>query len=156
MITRALTSLFVGLLAGAALMCLVTADSAAIAQEEEKEYDYRENLNRLVGVGSSEGIYLGYLDANGNFAPKPGVRPLGAAAAAPAWEELGPFPPSGKPAYEFRSRRLIRGSFDAHGVFVPEIGSEIVSFDKYRYSKNAIPIYNLPGRFVERNRQFKD
>ena len=35
------------------------------------------------------------------------------------------------------------------GSFVPDVGSKITDFKDYSYRPGGIPIYNLPGRFVE-------
>jgi hypothetical protein len=52
-------------------------------------------------------------------------------------------------AYELRSGRLLRGQIDKLGNFVPLVKSRTIKFSDYNYSPGAIPIWNLPGRFVK-------
>jgi hypothetical protein len=51
-------------------------------------------------------------------------------------------------AYEFRSGRLILGTMTEAGHFVPDADSKIMRFGDYKYGPKAIPIWNLPGRFM--------
>lgn len=50
--------------------------------------------------------------------------------------------------YELRSGRLIPGMYSPEGLFVPELGGKITDFKEYKYSDKAVPIWNLPGKFV--------
>jgi hypothetical protein len=58
--------------------------------------------------------------------------------------------------YEFRSGRLIKGEFDADNNFVPEAGSTVISFKDYIFTPDAIPIWNLPGKFVKKGEKPDD
>jgi hypothetical protein len=49
--------------------------------------------------------------------------------------------------YEFRSGKLIPGTIQAWGKFLPEEGGEIIRCSDYRYRPFAPQIWNLPGRF---------
>jgi hypothetical protein len=40
--------------------------------------------------------------------------------------------------------------YSPDGLFVPELGGKIIDFMDYKYSDQAIPIWNLPGKFVKR------
>jgi hypothetical protein len=42
---------------------------------------------------------------------------------------------------------LVKGQLNEQGDFVPEIGSTVILFQDYRFSKKAPRVYNLPGRF---------
>jgi len=121
---------------------------------EATQYEYREDLTRVVGLTRGEYLWLGHLDSSGNFLPMPDRKPTkaGLFSGTPIYEPLnslnGKAPPV--PVYEFRSGALIKGKFDKDRNFVPEVGSKIISFKDYQYSKDATRIYNLPGRFVEK------
>jgi hypothetical protein len=130
------------------LLPFVAKDVRAGEPTEEKQYEYKEDLKRLVAVKKEEGAYLGHLDARGNFVPLPGEKPRD--------NLFGPIilinsrRDANESVYEFRSGTLIKGKFDDRLNFIPDIGSTIISFKDYRYSKDAIRIYNLPGTFVEK------
>jgi hypothetical protein len=55
--------------------------------------------------------------------------------------------------YEFRSGRLIPGDIDDDGNFIPTVGGKIIDFKDYRYGPKAPKIYNLPGKFVKKERK---
>jgi hypothetical protein len=55
----------------------------------------------------------------------------------------------GRPCFEYRSGTLVQGFFDDVKRFVPLIGSKVLDFKTYKPGPRAIPIYNLPGEFVE-------
>lgn len=88
---------------------------------------------------------VGKLDSAGNFDPEWRHPPGSVVTSSPAAGLLN-FG-AGKPGYEFRSGRLIPGTLNKEGDFVPELGGKIIDFKEYRYSKDAPYIYNLPGRF---------
>jgi hypothetical protein len=54
--------------------------------------------------------------------------------------------------YEFRSGRLIPGKVKS-GYFQPEVGKKVIAFEDYHYSEKAIEIYNLPGKFVKKEKR---
>jgi hypothetical protein len=94
-------------------------------------------------------LVFGRLDAAGNFIedPKRPRHPLNAAFSGPHFELLNCEEEAGKPVYEYRSGRLVRGSFDGDRNFVPDLHSPAIEFKDYRYRPSGIRIYNLPGRF---------
>jgi hypothetical protein len=47
--------------------------------------------------------------------------------------------------YEFRSGRLLKGTLQKSGNFVPELGSKVIDFKTYDPSTDRRRIYNLPG-----------
>lgn len=55
-----------------------------------------------------------------------------------------------EPVWEYRSGSLIKGLLKSDGTFVPELGSDITRFKDYKFEKGSLRIYNLPGRFVEK------
>ena len=50
----------------------------------------------------------------------------------------------------YRSGTLIRGIIDDEGDFIPDVGSTVIDFKDYKYSSRAPRIYNLPGKFVQK------
>ena len=129
------------------LMPLVARDVRAGEPTEEKQYEYQEDLKRLVALIREDGIHFGRLDARGNFVPLPGAKPLGASFGP---KSINSRRDANESVYEFRSGTLIKGKFDARLNFIPDVGSTVISFKDYKYSKDAIRIYNLPGTFVEK------
>jgi hypothetical protein len=126
--------------------------TGADVKMEEKQYEYREDLKRLVGVTIGKATYLGHLNAAGTFVPLPGYKPTGPGGSGPGYDLINGvgIRKDTEPVYEFRSGILIKGKLDGDHNFVPEIGSTIISIKDYRYSKDALRIYNLPGTFVEK------
>jgi hypothetical protein len=47
--------------------------------------------------------------------------------------------------YEYRSRRLIKGTLEKTGNFVPEVGSKVIDFKDFDPLAERRRIYNLPG-----------
>ena len=115
------------------------------------DYEFVPDVSLYVALRhADDSISLGKLDRAGNFHPDPRyLRVRGELSAVPAHRLLNQTGSKGK-FYEYRSGRLILGVFDAKGNFVPDIGSKVVPFERYRYSKEAPAIYNLPGYFRKR------
>src|SRR5262249_31747695 len=93
-------------------------------------------------------LSIGKLDCSGNFIPDKRWFQLRRG-------DLSSVPPSTlinglaqKGVYEFRSARLIPGDLDKNGNFIPTVGGRIIDFKDYRYGPKAAKIYNLPGKFV--------
>jgi hypothetical protein len=101
---------------------------------------------------------LGHLNDQGDFVPDYGlpVFPL-TQPAKPAGEQ-GTHPPTlwyynlpvegaeGESTYEYRSGRLLKGILRKSGTFVPDRDSRVLDFKDYVPGKQALRIYNLPGR----------
>ena len=115
---------------------------------KEPEYTFVPDTTRYVTVVRGNTRSIGLLDANGNFIPDrrwlhvPNNRGL---SAVPATTFINR--PARDPVYEYRSGRLVLGALDEQGNFLPKTGSKVIPFSEYHYTKQAIPIYNLPGRF---------
>jgi hypothetical protein len=86
------------------------------------------DTRRWVAIQIGEFLSIGKLDQAGNFAPERQWLNMRG--------ELSAVPPC---------------TFDDEGRFVAELGSRVVDFKDYRYSKDALRIYNLPGYFVPKN-----
>lgn len=108
-----------------------------------------EDTSREVAVYLGDFVLLGKLDKHGELQLE--SKNLKNSTSLPEWRKIAinPPTPAGKKVYEFRSGRLIRGEIKDDGSFVPDIGSKVTEFKDYKYTTDAIPIYNLPGRFVE-------
>ncbi|HZU39193.1 MAG TPA: hypothetical protein VFA18_24925 [Gemmataceae bacterium] len=94
---------------------------------------------------------LGHLDAIGDFVPDVGAKrfPLPGPEHPRKFQWLNVARKPNEPVYEFRCGKLIRGVLNKEGNFVPETGSTPIDFKDYRHGKDALRIYNLPGRFVK-------
>jgi hypothetical protein len=123
------------------------------ADDKAFKWQYVENVKTLVSVQRNGMEYLGYLDAAGNFTPDMSKRPFRVGSwtrSVPSYKLVNY--PNTRPVecvYEFRAGMLIRGLLMECGNFVPEEDSKIVAFKDYQFNKDAIRIYNLPGRFVK-------
>jgi hypothetical protein len=93
---------------------------------------------------------IGKLDATGRFTPDRKFSPMkyGSGGSGLSYDMLNDSP---GPAYEYRSGRLILGNIDAQGDFIPDLGSKVIPFKDYRPGPDALPIYNLPGKFVRKD-----
>jgi hypothetical protein len=120
------------------------------------EHEYQEDLDAKVWHQQRGRRFIGYLDAAGNFYPDPKRIPNNGYRLEAAWfgESArwtnAPFRDPEETVYEYRSGRLIKGVMKKNGDFVPDFGSTVIPFADYKYSKTASRIYNLPGRFVEK------
>ena len=124
------------------------ADSA-----NREKYEFVADTRRWVMLFQGETESIGKLDAAGNFIHhKPWFQftkgqPL---SMVPVTTPINA--PDQKGVYEFRSGRLIPGNLDANCNFVPTVGGRIIDFNDYHYSPKAPKIYNLPGRFVHKEK----
>ena len=121
---------------------------------DREEYEFVPDTSQLVMVIQGETESVGKLDAAGNFIPdkrwfqfKKG-QPL---SLVPYTTVINPDGPT--QVYEFRSGRLIPDSIDEKCNFVPTVGGRIIDFKDYRYSPKAPKIYNLPGKFVPKEKK---
>lgn len=134
------------LLVGATFLttCLVVSKGNLLPSQDEKvEYKFRTDVPTMCSIVLAGRLYTGALDARGNFVWDPA---LSAGISGPGILNMS----DDEPVYEYRSGYLIKGVINEHLKFVPELGSKVTSFKDYRYSKNAIRIYNLPGEFREK------
>jgi hypothetical protein len=123
--------------------------------ERNVEYEYKEDLTRQIEMLRGRMVHVGHLDARGNFVPKPGqvpydIRNPRSVVGPGEIVNIRRSPGNTEPVYEYRSGLMIKGTLDDEGDFTPEVGSRITSFKDYRYRQDALRIYNLPGKFVEK------
>jgi hypothetical protein len=114
---------------------------------------YVVDTDRWVSLVHGSTYSIGKLDRTGRFIPDPRWLDLklnAGASAIPPHTFLNRHP---GPAYEFRSERLILGTIAENGEFIPEIGSKVIALKDYRPGPNSVPIYNLPGAFVKKDKQ---
>jgi hypothetical protein len=130
-------------------MVAIAAGVASPAKATDKKYVFVEDLTREVALYRGEFVLLGKLDKHGELQVE--SKNLKNSTSLPEWRKIAinDATPPGKKTYELRSDRLIRGEIKENGSFVPDLGVKIIEFKDYKYSPDAIPIYNLPGRFVE-------
>ena len=118
------------------------------------EYEFVRNLDRYVGFKHGDSYSVGKLDEAGNFLPDPRwCNVKGALSDAPPFTLLNDRP--GR-VYEYRSGRLIIGDIDEKGLFLPDLGSRIMSLKDYRPGGTTPRIYNLPGSFVKKGEKEKE
>jgi hypothetical protein len=99
-----------------------------------------------------DGAYdFGRFDERGNFVAEKRVhvkdldREIGWRVAYAIW-----YVPKPNEVYEFRSERLIKGTLEKDFNFVPHVGATVIHFKDYKYSPDAIRIWNLPGYFEKK------
>ena len=128
----------------------------AAAGKHPVEYQFVPDTDRLVGICRNKSLLVGRLDADGEFHQTRRLEPLGGDGleelglilyTGPGFDDINLGSTTPRQVYEFRSGMLIPGTIREKGQFVPEEGGQIVSFKTYQYSKSAIPIWNLPGRY---------
>jgi hypothetical protein len=117
------------------------------------EYVYVEDPKAWVVMQRGGLRYWGHLDAAGNFLPDRNRTPYpvdGPLISGAPLARFANFPRGGQEeqVYEFRSGRLIKGTLNKQGDFVPDAHAKVTSFGDYYYHSKAIRIYNLPGKFV--------
>lgn len=116
-------------------------------KEEDHEFKLTPNVAYSRQFGNM--MYYGTLDEFGNFVPSPTIRGMDVTKGMP--KDADKYIPlmshiKQKQVYEFRSWTLIPGIIE-NGEFLPDLDNKIIDFADYRYSKDAKPIYNLPGKF---------
>ncbi|MFT3880040.1 MAG: hypothetical protein QM703_10325 [Gemmatales bacterium] len=115
-----------------------------------EEYEFKLTPSVQYSRKFGNHLYFGTLDDYGNFVPSPTMKPIEVGKGMP--KDDGKFIPlmshiPQKEVYEFRFRTLIPGTIQ-NGEFIPDLGGgKIIDFADYKYSKDAKPIYNLPGKF---------
>lgn len=125
---------------------------AQLGKSAEDQYVFAPDVDRLVGIVRGDFVLIGRLDLQGNFSESMRRVPGPVSSALPPYTIINSFAADLKPrpVYEYRSGRLIKGVIDLKCNFVPDVGSTVILFKDYRYSPKALPIWNLPGRFVKK------
>jgi hypothetical protein len=121
---------------------------------DPEEYEFVEDTGQWIMLIQGETESIGKLDAAGNFVPDKRwfqLRKLQPLSAVPAVDLINGTAQKG--VYEFRSGRLIPGDIDDKLNFIPTVGGRIIDFKDYRYSAKAAKIYNLPGKFVRKEKK---
>ena len=123
------------------------------------QYEYVKDTDRYVGLVYKGGVSVGRLDGNGNFLPEPSMINLtGFKSGLPQYTLLVRGLQRGRPLYEYRSGRLIRGVLDKDGNFIPELGSTVIGFEDYLKAyqpDKSLKIYNLPGKIIKKGGKAK-
>jgi len=132
-----------------------------------KRWEFKQDLERSVGLLRGGLIFVGKLDEDGTFVFDPSKTPLDPKEMeaakldvpiinVPQTEPIrknhdGVYvtvtPPES--VMEFRSGWLIRGKLTAEGDFVPDAYGKVTEFRSQWTGPGGVRIYNLPGRFVE-------
>jgi hypothetical protein len=148
--------------ARALLIAICAAGPATVAggaaPPPSSKYVFVPDTNQEVGIRRGDLVMVGKLDIDGNFLPKSWIH-LDRDRDDPKLKSITiindcahtPAGPAPRPCYEYRSGRLIKGVIDTKGNFVPDADSTVIAFGDYHYGPKAIPIWNLPGRFVGRS-----
>ena len=147
-------------------MLLVTAMMAALMAQPsgsrtkplEEGYRFELNEERVIGFFRKTKLLVGTFDEDGEFHQITSVtaQPItdgisGIRYSGPKFQLIcAEYQAEKCSVYELRSARLIPGMYRPEGLFVPELGGKIIDFKDYNYSDKAIPIWNLPGKFVKR------
>jgi hypothetical protein len=121
---------------------------------EFKDYEFVKDTESWVAKLCGDIFFLGKLDSAGNFVPD--NKYMGFKKGQPL-SQVPPFrfinAEVQKGIYEYRSGRLIPGDIDERGNFVPALGGKVLDFKDYEYSPKAAKIYNLPGKFVKKEKK---
>jgi hypothetical protein len=122
----------------------------------DEGYRFVPNTDRWVALRYDTESYrsssIGKLDKKGNFLPDRrfvDVRGPGLSGAPP---RVSLNANDDEPVYEYRSGRLIKGRIDKGGSFVPDLGEKVIRFEDYKPGEDTTRIYNLPGKFVPREK----
>lgn len=117
-------------------------------------YDFELDLSVEYSRHFGDWLYFGKLDQYGEFVFSGTKMPINV-VTGPKYYAGSDVPLMShvkqKEVYEFRSKTLIPGVIEK-GEFIPELGGKIIDFEEYKYAKDARPIYNLPGKFVPREK----
>jgi len=147
-------SSLLGLWSSIAFALALASRGAADDKPPAKQTEFRQDLKRSVAWVHGKQFLLGHLDAKGNFLPDPIMTRyvVGQPWGGSRWFDYlnlsrGPK----ETVYEFRSGLLVKGTLYPDGKFVPETRATIIKFSEYRFGPDSPRIFNLPGRFVERD-----
>jgi hypothetical protein len=122
---------------------------SAAGDSPDTRFVFVQNLDRDVAIISHQYFLIGKLDASGNLHVQHRILQSAARSRLPSFTVINERFSGKAKAYELRSGRLVPGEIQVDGRFVPDLGSEVIDFKDYRYSSYSVPIYNLPGTFVE-------
>jgi hypothetical protein len=131
-------------------MSLITLGIFGAGPSLDDEYVFVQDTERYVGVFRGQDFLLGKLNAEGDFIQTARYARDARLSQIPHYTGLNGLREKPIKAYEFRSGRLIKGELGTDGSFIPEAGSTVLLFKDYHYSPDAIPIWNLPGRFEKK------
>jgi hypothetical protein len=128
------------------------ATTSGQAPAPQDEYVFTPDTDRWVGVFRKKWLLIGKLDAEGTFISHEKHNKGAGLSQVPRFTIINYFFQRPKTVYELRSGRLIKGEMTPIGDFVPEVGSAVIKFEDYKYSPNAIPVWNLPGSFQKKGK----
>lgn len=148
--TRQIVRALLLVIGAAAPGCAPNAPPPSRGEESGSEYVFVPNTDRRVGIIRGNLRLCGHLDTAGNFRELFRLK-HGQPTSGGAWSETINWAGGSRPVYEYRSGLLIKGEIHEDGNFVPEVGSTVIRLEDYRYSPDAIRIWNLPGWFVKKS-----
>jgi hypothetical protein len=131
------------------LCCCAAVALCAGYHPPEPEYVFIPDTARRVVIFRQQMSFFGTLDTDGNFHEELRI----------GFEKSGSFQkgtctPIGRrgPAYEYRAGKLVKGVIGTDGMFVPDPNAPVTHFINYKYSPDAVPIWNLPGYFMRKDK----
>jgi hypothetical protein len=117
--------------------------------KEVVEYLFEPSSHTKVTLWRGEKWHVGFLDGDGEFVTTQVLKGLSVPFELPPFYHFpSGIDEKGELVYEYRSGQLVKGTLNWEGNFVPEAGSRVISLKDYHHGKDALRIYNLPGRFV--------
>ncbi len=134
--------------------CLCLSWGQTFAQQEVMPPINRNAPGVQVGMLRNGFTIFGELDRAGNFHPFRNVAPLkgNMPYSGPGYRRLN-FPlRENEPVYEFRSGRLIKGTLDKEGNFIPALENAVMEYKDYREGKDVPRIYNLPLHLIPKEK----
>lgn len=166
-----------GLAFSLVIACILSLPGMALMADEanatwgqcadDSIFEFKPQAERLVRHQYNRVQSYKVIDANGNFIEPDRDRisllPFAGSAGGSGFQMeavwiMNQIPIVNMPArenelvYEFRSGGLVKGRLTDNGNFVPAVGSKVISFKDYRYDKDLLRIYNLPGIFVKKTK----
>jgi hypothetical protein len=142
---------------------------AIVENKETTQFEFLVDLQPRYLMHYLEVIYIGRLDATGQFVPDPKIPPKlldlksGVQLAGPAPPSLFDAHTRDRPefdgrVYEFRAGRLIPGIIKqdmktGFRYFYPDLDGKVIEMSDYLKAydpKKSRIIYNLPGRIVKK------
>jgi hypothetical protein len=97
-------------------------------------------------------LYILEVNATGDYEQTAKLKAGAPFSAVPPHQLVNGAGLTPKRVYEYRSGRLILGVMTAEGHFLPDVGSTVIKFGDYKYGPEAVPIWNLPGNFMRRDK----
>lgn len=149
-----MTTVFMLAFAAWSIISMVGPSAMNACVLNQDEYEFVKDTERWVVLIQGDKHSIGKLDGSGNFLPdKRWLRQKPEQMASMVPPSILINSPGQKGVYEFRSGRLIPGDIDESANFVPTVGGRIIDFKDFRYSPKAPKIYNLPGKFVRKEKK---